>query len=76
MVLSGVAVPHVVMSHVVMRDMAHVRLSVLPMTPMLTQMLIHLIAVRHRESCGCVNALGCRPLQPMAVKIQVGAKPI
>src|SRR5262245_43173838 len=25
--------------------------------------------VRHRESCGCVNALGCRPLQPMGITL-------
>src|SRR5262249_19713599 len=41
MVMSGVAVPHVVMSHVAMRDMTHISMSVLPMTPMLKRMLIH-----------------------------------
>lgn len=67
MAVSGVAEPHVAMSHVAMRDMTHISVSVLSMTPMLMRMLIHLIAVRHRESCGRVNALGCRPLQPMAL---------
>src|SRR5262249_36507928 len=42
-VVAGVAVPHVVMSHMAMRDMAHLRMSVLPMTCMLTRMLIHLV---------------------------------
>jgi len=44
MVVSGVAVPHVVMSHVTMRDMAHISMSVLSMNPTLMRMLIHLIA--------------------------------
>src|SRR5262245_53259080 len=44
MVMSGMAVPYVAMFRVAMRHVAHIGMSVLPMTPLLKGMLIHLIA--------------------------------
>jgi hypothetical protein len=72
MVVSGVAVPHVVMSHVAMGNMARGIASVLPTTRRLMRMIIHLVARTAPEELRRRNALEWRPLQPMVISFDIG----